>query len=78
MTTKDKVDDTLGYMYVKYFTTLDLALGYWQVHLDDKSRPKIVFTTYKGLLEFVRKPFSLCNECPGYLTEGNADCFSWS
>ena len=45
----------------KYFTSLDLALGYWQVELDEDARPKSAFTTYNGLYEFVRMPFGLCN-----------------
>ena len=55
----DDILDTLG--NAKYFTTLDLASGYWQVPLDDDSRPKTAFTTHQGLFEFVRMPFGLCN-----------------
>ena len=51
--------DTLG--NAKYFTTLDLASGYWQVPLDNDARPKMAFTTHQGLFEFVRMPFGLCN-----------------
>ena len=39
-------------------TTLDLASGY---PLDDDVRLKTAFTTHKGLYEFVRMPFGLCN-----------------
>ena len=45
----------------RYFTTLDLATGFWQIELDESSRPKLAFTTHKGLYEFVRMPFGLCN-----------------
>ena len=55
----DDILDTLG--NARYFTTLDLASGYWQVPLDDDARPKTAFTTHQGLYEFVRMPFGLCN-----------------
>ena len=55
----DDILDTLG--SAKYFTTLDLASGYWQVKLDDDARPKTAFTTHQGLFEFIRMPFGLCN-----------------
>ena len=55
----DDIFDTLG--EAKYFSTLDLASGYWQVELDEDARAKSAFTTYKGLYEFIRMPFGLCN-----------------
>ena len=55
----DDIFDTLG--GARYFTTLDLASGYWQVELDDEASSKSAFTTYKGLYEFTRMPFGLCN-----------------
>ena len=55
----DDILDTLG--DAKYFSSLDLASGYWQVMLDPDAQPKTAFTTYKGLYEFVRMPFGLCN-----------------
>ena len=55
----DDIVDTLS--DAKYFTTLDLASGYWQVKLDDDARPKTAFTTHQGLFEFIRMPFGLCN-----------------
>ena len=44
-----------------YFTTLDLASGYWQVEMDSKSRKKTAFCSYSGLYEFNVMPFGLCN-----------------
>ena len=55
----DDILDTLG--NAKYFTTLDLASGYWQVPLDNEAISKTAFTTHQGLFEFVRMPFGLCN-----------------
>ena len=51
--------DTLG--QAKYFTTLDLASGYWQVELEPNSRAKTAFTTHCGLYKFNRMPFGVCN-----------------
>ena len=55
----DDILDTLGGM--KYFSSLDWASGYWQVALDPESSSKTTFTTHRGLYEFVRMPFGLCN-----------------
>ena len=55
----DDILDTLS--QVKYFSTLDLSAGYWQVELDEDSQAKTAFTTHCGLFEFTRMPFGLCN-----------------
>ena len=41
--------DQLGNM--KYFLTLDLASGYWQVKMSDVSKEKTAFVTQYGLFE---------------------------
>ncbi len=51
--------DTIG--QAKYFTTLDLSAGYWQIKLDHSTSEKTAFTTHCGLFEFNRMPFGLCN-----------------
>ena len=57
-----RIDDTLDLLSRSaYFTTLDLASGYWQVKMDEESREKTAFTTYSGLYEFNVMPFGLCN-----------------
>ena len=57
-----RIDDTLDLLAgAKYFTTLDLASGYWQVAMDPASIEKTAFTTYSGLYEFRKMPFGLVN-----------------
>ena len=55
----DDILDTLGTS--QYFSSLDLCAGYWQIELEPESCPKSAFVTHRGLHEFVRLPFGLCN-----------------
>jgi hypothetical protein len=48
----------------KYFTTMDLMSGYWQVMIKPEHRHKTAFITNRGLYEFVVMAFGLCN-APG-------------
>lgn len=45
----------------KWFSTLDLTSGYWQVEMDPVNREKTAFTAQLGLFEFQCMPFGLCN-----------------
>ena len=57
-----RIDDTLDVLAgSKYFTTLDLASGYWQVAMHPADIEKTAFVTYGGLYEFRRMPFGLVN-----------------
>ena len=57
-----RIDDSLDLLAgTRYFSTLDLASGYWQVAMEDDSREKTAFTTQEGLFEFAVMPFGLCN-----------------
>ena len=51
--------DTLSGM--KYFSTLDLASGYWQILIHPDDRHKTAFITKYGLYEYHRMSFGLCN-----------------
>ena len=55
----DDILDALG--GAKYFSSLDLLSGYWQVQLDEEAVKKSAFITFNGLYEFTRMPFGLCN-----------------
>ena len=56
------MDDILDFLSgAQWFTTLDLASGYWQVKVDLKDREKTAFTTNHGLHQFCVMPFGLTN-----------------
>jgi hypothetical protein len=45
----------------KWFCTMDLASGFWQISLKEEDRKKTAFATTSGLYEFRVMPFGLCN-----------------
>ena len=57
-----RIDDTLQSLSgSKWFSTIDLLSGYWQVDIAENDREKTAFITYDGLFEFNVMPFGLCN-----------------
>ena len=57
-----RIDDTLDMLAGKrWFSTLDLVSGYWQVSLSPEVRCKTAFATHSGLFQFKVMPFGLCN-----------------
>ena len=55
----DMCFDSLG--GVRYFTTLDLQSGYWQIGVDESDVHKTAFITKYGLFECIKMPFGLCS-----------------
>jgi hypothetical protein len=57
-----RIDEALDAMHgATFFSTLDLASGYWQVEMDPRDREKTAFISDQGLFEFNVMPFGLCN-----------------
>ena len=57
-----RIDDPLNSLSGQaWFSTLDLASGYWQVRLSENVKPKMAFATHSGLFQFAVMPFGLCN-----------------
>ena len=58
-----RIEETLDYLAgSKWFSALDLKLGYWQVELDEESKPLTAFTASPlGFYECERMPFGATN-----------------
>ena len=57
-----RIDDALDQLAkAKWFHTLDLASGYWQVAMNPDPREKTAFCMHIGLHEWLVMPFGLCN-----------------
>ena len=55
----DETIDALG--KAKWFSTLDLSSGYWQVALDEDAQEKSTFVVRNGLYKWKVMPFGLAN-----------------
>ena len=55
---EDCLDSLAG---TQYFSTLDMASGYYQIEMDEAARRKSAFVTRYGLFEHTRMGFGLCN-----------------
>jgi len=57
-----RIDETLDSLAgATYFTTLDLAEGYWQVGIEEYDKEKTAFSTTKSHYEFNVMPFGFTN-----------------
>ena len=45
----------------KWFCTLDMNAGYWQIPVVDEDKEQTAFITRYGLFQFTRMPFRLSN-----------------
>ena len=56
------INDTLATLAEsKWFSTLDLISGYWQVEIQLGHRKKTAFCTMEDISKFYVQPFELCN-----------------
>ena len=57
-----RIDDILQSLSgSRWFSTIDLLSGYWQVDIAENDKEKTAFITHDGLFEFNVMPFGLCN-----------------
>ena len=67
LTTKDvyplpRIDNSLQLLgNQQWFSTMDLASGYWQEAMSPEAKRKAAFVTNEGLFQFLVMPFGLCN-----------------
>ena len=57
-----RIDDSLNALgRARYFSSFDLASGYWQIPMNPVDQEKTAFVSHHGLFEFSVMPFGLCN-----------------
>ncbi|GBL59728.1 Transposon Ty3-I Gag-Pol polyprotein [Araneus ventricosus] len=57
-----RIEDILDCMQEsKFFSSMDLSSGYWQIEVNKPDRETTAFITPEGLYEFNVMPFGLCN-----------------
>ena len=82
LTTKDvyplpRIDDSLRLLgNQQWFSTMDLASGYWQVAMSSDAKRNAAFVTNEGVFQFRVMPFGLCN-APATFEELDGPCLVW-
>jgi hypothetical protein len=57
-----RIDDTLDALgNAKWFSTFDMASGYWQIPMAKEDIEKTAFITFEGQFQYNVMPFGLCN-----------------
>ncbi|UYV84803.1 K02A2.6-like, partial [Cordylochernes scorpioides] len=57
-----RIDDTLDCLRgARFYSSMDLQSGYWQIDVEESDREKTAFITPDGLYEFKVMAFGLCN-----------------
>ena len=67
-----RIDDLLHQLgKSKYFSTLELAAGFWQIGMNDWSKEKTAFVTQNGLFEISGNAL-WADKCPSSFSEAHA------
>ena len=73
-----RIDDLLErFRKANWFSSIDLASGYWQIEMDEKDIVKTAFTCHLGLFEFIVMPFGLKNAPPTFQRMMNEILGEW-
>ncbi|UYV79891.1 hypothetical protein LAZ67_18000994, partial [Cordylochernes scorpioides] len=57
-----RIDDTLDCLQgARFYSSMDLQSGYWQIDVEEADREKTAFINPDGMYEFKVMPFGLCN-----------------
>ena len=57
-----RIDELLDkFQGSKWFSSIDLKAGFWNIPIDEADREKTAFITSEGLYQFKVMPFGLCN-----------------
>lgn len=57
-----RTDDLLEALgWADWFSSLDLASGFWRMQVKEEDRPKTAFSTHRGQFQWTVMPFGLTN-----------------
>lgn len=57
-----RIDDAYQFLTgAKFFSTIDLKSGFWQIQMDEEDKQKTAFTCRLGHFQWKVMPFGLCN-----------------